>query len=81
MALPPNVYDAEPIPAAAKSEIERLLTTGDLFRYTSDDSPVALLERDFAEVMGAKYALAVASCSAAFSCRSGRSTCRAAPAS
>lgn len=65
MALPPNVYDAEPIPAAAKTEIERLLTTGDLFRYTSDDSPVALLERDFAEVMGAKYALAVASCSAA----------------
>ncbi|MGR3453702.1 DegT/DnrJ/EryC1/StrS family aminotransferase [Pseudooceanicola sp.] len=66
MTLPPNVYDAEPIPDAARDEIERLLRTGDLFRYTApEDSPVALLERDFAEMMGAKYALAVASCSAA----------------
>ncbi len=66
MTLAPNVYDAEPIPASAKDEIERLLNSGDLFRYTSsEDSPVALLEREFAEIMGAKYALAVASCSAA----------------
>jgi len=66
MALPPNVYDAEPIPEAARSEIDRLLKSGDLFRYTSADaSPVALLEAEFAELMGAKYALAVASCSAA----------------
>ncbi|MDJ0827278.1 MAG: aminotransferase class I/II-fold pyridoxal phosphate-dependent enzyme [Rhodobacter sp.] len=65
MTLAPNVYDAEPIPAAAREEIERLLNSGDLFRYTNDDSPVALLEREFADAMGAKYALAVASCSAA----------------
>lgn len=66
MAMAPNVYDAEPIPQAAQAEIERLLSSGDLFRYTSaTDSPVALLEREFAEATGAKYALAVASCSAA----------------
>ena len=66
MPLPPNVYDAEAIPEAARSEIDRLLKSGDLFRYTSADaSPVALLEAEFAELMGAKYAVAVASCSAA----------------
>ncbi len=63
--LAPNVYDAEPIPEAARSEIERLLTSGDLFRYTSEGSPVALLEAEFAELMGSRYALAVSSCSAA----------------
>ena len=61
----PNVYAAEPIPDAARSEIERLLTSGDLFRYTSEGSPVAMLEAEFAELMGSRYALAVASCSAA----------------
>lgn len=62
----PNVYDAEPIPAAARAEIERLLSSGDLFRYTAaQDAPVTLLEQEFAEMMGSKYALAVASCSAA----------------
>ena len=63
--LAPNTYDAEPIPDAARSEIERLLTSGDLFRYTSEGSPVALLEQEFADLMGSRYALAVASCSAA----------------
>lgn len=64
--LAPNVYDAEPIPESARAEIERMLKTGDLFRYTAlADSPVALLEAEFAQMMGAKYALAVASCSAA----------------
>lgn len=62
----PNVYDAEPIPAAARAEIDRLLLSGDLFRYTApSDAPVALLEAEFAELMGARYALAVSSCSAA----------------
>ncbi len=62
----PNVYDAEPIPAAARAEIDRLLLSGDLFRYTApSDAPVALLEREFAALMGTKYALAVSSCSAA----------------
>lgn len=64
--LAPNVYDAEPIPAAARSEIERLLTSGDLFRYTAPEgAPVALLEQEFADLLGARYALAVSSCSAA----------------
>ncbi|MEO1578472.1 MAG: aminotransferase class I/II-fold pyridoxal phosphate-dependent enzyme [Pseudomonadota bacterium] len=66
MTLAPNTYTAEPIPDAARAEVERLLATGDLFRYTAAaDAPVSLLEAEFAELMGAKYALAVASCSAA----------------
>ena len=66
MSSAPNTYDAEPIPDAARAEVERLLMSGDLFRYTAPaDAPVALLEREFAEFIGAKYALAVASCSAA----------------
>ncbi|SMP12791.1 DegT/DnrJ/EryC1/StrS family aminotransferase [Shimia sagamensis] len=66
MALPPNVYDAEPIPATAREEIERLLHSGDLFRYTAaENAPVALLESEFAAMLGSKYALAVSSCSAA----------------
>ncbi len=66
MALAPNVYDAEPIPEAARAEIERLLQSGDLFRYTApENAPVSLLEREFADMMDTKYALAVSSCSAA----------------
>lgn len=65
-AVAPNVYDAEPIPEAARAEIERLLTSGDLFRYTAaEGAPVALLEAEFADMMGSRYALAVSSCSAA----------------
>lgn len=65
-SLAPNVYDAEPIPAAARDAIDRLLASGDLFRYTAPEgSPVALLEVEFAELLGARYALAVSSCSAA----------------
>jgi len=63
--LPPNVYDAEPIPPAALAEVTRMLQSGDLFRYTSDNAPVALLEAEFAALLGARYALAVSSCSAA----------------
>ncbi|SFR35397.1 dTDP-4-amino-4,6-dideoxygalactose transaminase [Yoonia tamlensis] len=61
----PDVYAAEPIPPAAMAEVTRILQTGDLFRYTSDNAPVALLEQEFAQMLGAKYALAVSSCSAA----------------
>ena len=65
-ALAPNFYDCEPIPEAARAEVDRLLSTGDLFRYTAaEGSPVALLEQEFADLLGARYALAVASCSAA----------------
>jgi perosamine synthetase len=64
--IAPNVYDAEPIPEAARAEIDRLLSSGDLFRYTAPaDAPVALLETEFAALLGARYALAVSSCSAA----------------
>lgn len=66
MTLAPNCYDAESIPEAARAEIDRLLSSGDLFRYTSDeDSPVALLEAEFADFICSKYALCVSSCSAA----------------
>ncbi|WP_171122101.1 MULTISPECIES: DegT/DnrJ/EryC1/StrS aminotransferase family protein [unclassified Ruegeria] len=66
MTLPPNVHDAEPIPVAAREAIDALMQSGDLFRYTApQDAPVALLEAEFAELLGTKYALAVSSCSAA----------------
>lgn len=62
----PDVYAAEPIPAAAQAEIMALLESGDLFRYTSaSESPVAKLEREFAAFVGAPFALAVNSCSSA----------------
>ena len=64
MVSKPNVYEAEPIPEAAQSEIAALLATGDLFRYTAPSgSPVAALEREFADFMGVPFALAVNSCS------------------
>jgi dTDP-4-amino-4,6-dideoxygalactose transaminase len=64
--LAPNVYESEPIPEAARAEIDRLLSSGDLFRYTAPkDAPVALLEAEFAELLGSRYARAVSSCSAA----------------
>src|SRR6056297_3645344 len=66
MTLPPNVYDAEAIPDTARAEIDRMLQTGDLFRYTApQDAPVTLLEQEFAATLGSAYALAVSSCSAA----------------
>jgi len=62
----PNVYDAEPIPEAARAEIDRMLQSGDLFRYTApENAPVTLLEGEFAALLGSRYALAVSSCSAA----------------
>jgi dTDP-4-amino-4,6-dideoxygalactose transaminase len=66
MSLPPNVHDAEPIPESARAAIDALMKSGDLFRYTApEDAPVALLEQEFAALLGSKYALAVSSCSAA----------------
>ncbi|PTX56449.1 dTDP-4-amino-4,6-dideoxygalactose transaminase [Litoreibacter ponti] len=61
----PDTYAAEPIPDEAKTAIDALLSSGDLFRYTSERAPVALLEEEFAQLLGSKYALAVSSCSAA----------------
>ena len=66
MSLPFSLHHAEPIPLKARSEIDALLTSGDLFRYHREEaSPVTQLEEEFASLMGVKYALAVASCSAA----------------
>jgi dTDP-4-amino-4,6-dideoxygalactose transaminase len=63
-----TAHDAEPIPPEARAEVEALLWSGDLFRYHAPSdapSPVARLEQDFADFMGARYALAVNSCSSA----------------
>lgn len=61
-----DVYSSEPIPASARTEIDWMLGNGDLFRYTSgEQSPVSKLEQEFAEFMGARFALAVNSCSSA----------------
>ncbi|MEM9349958.1 MAG: aminotransferase class I/II-fold pyridoxal phosphate-dependent enzyme [Pseudomonadota bacterium] len=60
----PDVHQAEPIPEAARAEIEALMSSADLFRYTSENSATARLEEAFAKHMGVKYAVAVASCSA-----------------
>lgn len=62
----PDTVQAEPIPDSARAEIDRLLSSGDLFRYTSGkEAPVTLLEQEFAAQMGVAYAVAVSSCSAA----------------
>ena len=64
MEMCPDLFAAEPIPESAMEDIKALMQSGDLFRYTSGtSSPVAQLERDFADLMGTPYALAVNSCS------------------
>ncbi len=66
MQQAPDVHQAEPIPDAARDAVEALLQSGDLFRYTApENAPVSLLETEFAALIGARYALAVSSCSAA----------------
>ncbi len=66
MSSLPNVHQAEPIPTDARVAIDALLQSGDLFRYTApQDAPVTLLEQEFAELLGSRFALAVSSCSAA----------------
>ncbi|MCX7559803.1 aminotransferase class I/II-fold pyridoxal phosphate-dependent enzyme [Sulfitobacter sp. F26204] len=65
MSKLPNLTAAESIPDAALAEVTRILQTGDLFRYGSDQSPVTLLEAEFAQALGSRFALAVSSCSAA----------------
>lgn len=62
----PDLHASEPIPDAARAAIDDLLRSGDLFRYTAPEgAPVALLEAEFAALLGSRYALAVSSCSAA----------------
>lgn len=66
MQLLPNMHDAEAIPAEARSAIDALFATGDLFRYhAAENAPVSVVEAEFAALLGAKYAVAVSSCSAA----------------
>ena len=63
-----DFFCTDPIPDEGMKAVHRLLQSGELFRYigeSSDDSEVALLERDFAQFVGTKYALAVNSCSSA----------------
>ena len=61
-----DMHAAEPLPESLRVEIDRLMASGDLFRYTADkDAPAALLEAEFAHMMGSRFALAVSSCSAA----------------
>ena len=60
-----DLHTAEAIPERARKEVEAALQSGDLFRYHSKEAPVTLLEQEFADMMGTKFALAVASCSAA----------------
>ena len=52
MSKLPNLTAAERIPDAAMAEVTRILQTGDLFRYGSKQSPVALLEAEFAQALG-----------------------------
>jgi perosamine synthetase len=62
----PDLHGSEPIPEVARAAIDALLRSGDLFRYTAPEgAPVALLEAEFAALLGSRYALAVSSCSAA----------------
>jgi dTDP-4-amino-4,6-dideoxygalactose transaminase len=62
----PDMHSAEALPESLRAEVDRLLSSGDLFRYTADSgSPATLLEAEFAEMMGSRFALAVSSCSAA----------------
>ena len=66
MASIPDTYAAEPIPQDARNQVELLLQSGDLFRYTAGAaSAVAQLEEAFADLIGAQFALAVNSCSSA----------------
>ncbi|MEM7242302.1 MAG: aminotransferase class I/II-fold pyridoxal phosphate-dependent enzyme [Pseudomonadota bacterium] len=60
-----DLHTAEAIPERARTEVEAALQSGDLFRYHSQNAPVTLLEQEFAAMMGTRFALAVASCSAA----------------
>ncbi|WP_425531541.1 DegT/DnrJ/EryC1/StrS family aminotransferase [Kordiimonas marina] len=65
-AAPAKHQMTEPLPAAARADVDALFESGELFRYgVEGDSPVTRLERTFAEAVGAPFALAVNSCSSA----------------
>lgn len=63
-----NLSVPNPVPEKAIKKVEELLRSGELFRYACsepDESEASLLEKDFADYLGTKYALAVNSCSSA----------------
>lgn len=58
----------DPIPPEGIERALTLMRTGRLFRYSDarpEDSEAALLERDFAQYLGVRHALAVSSCTQA----------------
>src|SRR5665647_1683171 len=58
----------DPVPEMAFKSVITVLATNKLWRYQHhclEDSQVSLLEKEIADFCGAKYALAVSSCSAA----------------
>lgn len=57
----------EPIPAAAQQRATELMASGKLFRYGeagADEADAALLEAEFAELVGRRYCVAFNSCGA-----------------
>jgi len=65
---PADFNHLEPIPPEGVERAVVIMQTGKLFRYSDsqpEDSEVALLERDLAEYLGVRHALAVNSCSTA----------------
>jgi dTDP-4-amino-4,6-dideoxygalactose transaminase len=61
-----EAFAARPaMPAAVTDSVARVLRSGRLFRYDGQESEAALLERDFAALVGLRYALATTSCSSA----------------
>jgi dTDP-4-amino-4,6-dideoxygalactose transaminase len=57
----------DPVPQAGIDRAVSIMQSGELFRYcgTAESSEVALLEREFADYVGTRYALGVNSCTAA----------------
>ena len=63
-----NIDPDQLITSEVKENVQKVLNTGRLFRYDCErpeDSETSLLERDFANYVGSKYAIAVNSASSA----------------
>jgi dTDP-4-amino-4,6-dideoxygalactose transaminase len=68
MAVVPDLGRPPEIPREAQAEVQALLASGRLHRYAENPahpSPVAALERAFAEYVGRSYAVALNSCGSA----------------